>query len=264
VSPSGLESFERHADVISARRSSSEFIPINYFGIKDGETARVRFLEQGAELTWAISHRIKTPGLQYPQDVLCLDQEDEGTPCPACQSDIKEIRSRSTKGYVNIIWRGTEESPYLKAPVYKLNDKGFVEKNQMKQKIITGFEDGIFLWKCSKTVFENLLIKDQSYKGIMSRDFVVSRKGAEMDNTSYAIEPAVIDGGPEPMTPQDAVLTQKKFNIAELTTPGSYENMVSLLNGQQIQQQTSPRDVQPNQGDVFNGEPVMRSSAFAK
>jgi len=269
VSPSGAGQFEKHQSVISAKRSSTDFTPVSYFTLKDGESARVRFLEQGENLTWAISHRIKTPGLQWPQDVICLDQDDEGTSCPACQSDIKEIRSRSTKGYVNLIWRGTEESPYSRAPVYKKNDKGFVEKSTNGQKVIVALEDSVWMWKCSKTVFEQILTKDKVYKGVMSRDFLISRKGAGLENTMYAIEPAVIDGGPEPLTVADQNLVQGKFDVVKLTTPGTYEEMVALLNGQGNIAQNSPQGYQPvgivpDQSDVFNGGQPMRSSAFSK
>lgn len=268
MSPSGSAAFEKHSSAIAARRSSGEYQRVDYFTLKDGESARVRFLEQGENLTWALSHRIKTPGLQYPQDVLCLDQEDEGTSCPACQSDIKEVRSRSTKGYINVIWRGSEESEYSRAPVYKRNDKGAVEKAPNGQKVITELADSVWLWKCSKTVFEQILSKDKTYKGLMSRDFVVSRKGASLENTTYFIEQAVVDGGPEAMTIADQSLAGSKFDIVKLTTPGTYDEMVQLLSGQNTggngPQGTFQREPnQPNPEDVFSGQP-MRSSAFQR
>lgn len=263
MSPSGLEAFQKHSDVISARRSSGEFQRIDYFGLKDGESAKVRFLEQGENLTWAISHRIKTPGLQYPQDVLCLDQEDDGTPCPACMSDNREVKSRSTKGYLNIIWRGTEESDLSRAPVYKRNDKGSPEKSPNGQKIITGFEDSIWLWKCSKTVFEQILSKDKAYKGLMSRDFLITRKGAGLENTTYFIEPAVVDGGAEPLTVADQSLIQNKLDVAKITTPGSFEEMKDLLNGNSVSSSQATFSRGPNSEEIFSGVP-MRSSAFNK
>src|SRR5450631_2605987 len=105
MTPSGAESFQKHADVITARRGvQGEYQRIDYFAIQDGETARVRFLEQGPELTWAQTHRVRNQYGGY-NDLVCLDQDDEGTPCPACQSDNDDIRKRSSKGFVNVIWR---------------------------------------------------------------------------------------------------------------------------------------------------------------
>jgi hypothetical protein len=268
MAPSGLDAFQRHSDVISARRSGGEFQRIDYFRLNDGESARVRFLEQGENLTWATSHRIKTPGLTFPQDVLCLDQEDDGTPCPACMSDNREVKSRSTKGYLNIIWRGTEESDLSRAPIYKRNDKGSPEKSPNGQKIVTGFEDSTWLWKCSKTVFEQILAKDKAYKGLMSRDFLVSRKGAGLENTTYFIEPAIVDGGPEPLTVADQNLAQGKLDVVSVTTPGSFSEMQALIAGLPVPgkegpQPTFSRGGEPNAEDVFSGTP-MRSSAFQK
>lgn len=271
MAPAGAELFSKHADAVAARRSTNTagFTPINYFKIEDGQTARVRFLEQGEELTWAVSHRIRVPGLKFAQDVLCLDQLDEGTPCPCCMENSKEIRSRSTKGYVNLIWRGNEDEGYVRAPSFKLNDKGYPEKNASGQKIVTAFEDSVWLWKCSKSVFEQMLVKDPKYKGLMSRDFVVSRKGADKDNTMYAIEPAVIDGGPEGLTIADASLAQKKFDVKSITTPGTFDEMKNLLLGQNAAGDAIPgsafqRGV-PTQESVFSGgDRPMRSSAFQR
>ena len=266
--PSGAEAFQKHVDVISARRGAGgDFPQINFFQIAAEQVARVRFLEQGNELTWAQSHRVKN-AYGFFDDLICLDQTDDGTPCPACQSDIKEIRYRSSKGYVNVLWRGSESvgaEEYVKAPVYKRNDKGRIEKDAQKQKIITGFEDSVWLWKCSKSVFEQLLEKDTKYKGIMSRDFAIKRKGATKDNTLYFLEPAFVDGGPEPMSVADGVLSQAKYDVVNLTTPESFSDMAVRLTGQQSAQDinttTFPRG-EPSQADVFNGQTPMRSSAF--
>lgn len=268
--PSGAGSYEKHTTVISARRSASQDgEQLKYFGIDDGQTARIRFLEQGEDLTYALTHRIRNNFGGY-SDIICLDQEDEGTSCPACQSDIKDIRIRGTKGFLNVIWRGTDESPFARGPVYKVNDKGWFEKDpNTKKKIVIGFEDSVFLWKCSKTVWEMVLVKEKTYKGIMSRDFIVSRQGATKDDTKYAIEQAVVDGGPEPFTIADASLAQSKFDVVKLTTPGTYDEMVALLNGQQTggnnsPRQNSPDGIVPDQSDIFSGGPPVRSSAFSK
>jgi hypothetical protein len=263
--PSGASNFEKHTAVISARRNSkTTFERVEYFQILDGQTARVRFLEQGEDLTYAQTHRIRN-SYGYYNDVPCLDQLDDGTSCPACQSDLKDIRMRGTKGYLNLIWRGTEDSQYTRSPVYKRNDKGVAEKDANKQKIITGFEDLVWLWKSPKGVFEQVLAKDKSYKGLMSRDFLVSRKGATKENTNYFIEPAVVDGGLEPMTVADQNLAQGKFNLVNLSSPGSFEEMQQLLVGQgAVKEGTFQRESAPSENDVFSGNTPMRSSAFQR
>ena len=263
--PSGSEAFNKHATVIAARRSSGgAYERVDYFQILDGQTARVRFLEQGEDLSYAQTHRIRN-SYGYYNDVPCLDQLDEGNSCAACQSDIKDIRMRGTKGYLNLIWRGTEDEGYTRSPVYKRNDKGAPEKDANKQKIVTGFEDLVWLWKSPKGVFEQVLTKDKAYKGLMSRDFLVSRKGATKENTTYFIEPAVVDGGSEAMTVADQNLARSKFNVTQLTSPGSFEEMAAMLVGQgTIKEGTFSRDVPPNQEDVFSSGQPMRSSAFQR
>lgn len=269
MSPSGIQAYSKHATVISSRRNSSaDGEVIKYFGVEDGQTARLRFLEQGENLTYALTHRVRNSYGGY-SDIICLDQEDEGTPCPACMSDSLDIRKRNTKGFLNVLWRGTDESSYARAPLYKLSDKGYAEKDpNTKKKIIIGFEDGVFLWKCSKTVWEMIIDKEKAYKGIMSRDFIISRKGAQKEDTKYAIEQAVIDGGPEPMTVVDQNLAQGKFDVVKLTTPGTFEEMQALLagapTGQGGPQPTFSREAQPSQEDVFSGAAPMRSSAFQR
>lgn len=265
MAPSGSANFEKHTATISARRSNrTTFERVEYFQILDGQTARVRFLEQGENLSYAQTHRIRN-SYGYYNDVPCLDQLDDGTACPACMSELKDIHMRGTKGYLNLIWRGTEDEGYTRSPVYKKNEKGAPEKDANKQKIVTGFEDLVWLWKSPKGVFEQVLTKDKTYKGLMSRDFLVSRKGATKENTTYFIEPAVVDAGPEPMTVADQNLAQSKFDVVKLTTPGSYDEMATILIGQgTIKEGTFSRDPAPSENDVFSGNSPLRSSAFQR
>lgn len=269
MSPSGADSFSKHASAITARRtaasSSGDRPRINYFQISDGDAARVRFLEQGEDLTWAQTHRIRNQWGYY-KNVPCMDQMDDGTSCPLCQSDSEDIRKRSTRGFVNVIWRGTEDEGFTRAPIYKRNEKGGLEKDQMKQKIITGFEDSVWMWECSKTVFELIVEADVNYKGLMSRDFLVKRKGADKSDTSYNIVPAVIDGGPEGMTPSDALLQQQKADVMMISTPDINE-IQQVLQAQNAPGGRATNISSPNTGssqeDILGSGPI-RSSAFSK
>lgn len=268
MSPSGAAAFEKHNSVISARRSSGgSFERLDYFQIYDKQIARVRFLEQGEHITYAQVHRLRN-SFGYFDEIPCLDQHDDGSPCPACMSDNIDIKRRGTKGYLNLLWRGTDDEGYTRSPIFKRNDKGSPEKDANKQKIITGFEDSVWLWKSPKGVLEQVFSKDKHYKGLMSRDFLVTRKGADKENTTYQIEPAVVDGGPEPMTVADQNLAQGKFDVVKLTTPGTFEEMQALLagapTGQEGPQPTFSREAQSSQEDVFSGQAPMRSSAFQR
>lgn len=281
--------FQAHQQRVEERRAAAaDYVRADYFGIDDGEMAAIRVLEQGGDLVFGICHRISVEGQQFPQDVMCLDQNEDGTPCPYCQSPKKETKSRSTKGFVNVIWRGGPElaqynqqveaynlqnphdrrRTYKLAPVFKRNDQGFLEKDAQGAKIVTGFADGVFLWKCSKTVFTMLLEKDTAYKGLMSRDCVVARTGATMQNTQYFIEPYNVDAGPEPMMVADMALAQGKYDLEAITKPESYEAAVARLQGLTTgpgPQPTFERQVPNPQGDAFGpGGTPMRSSAFSR
>jgi hypothetical protein len=280
--PKGIQSFEKSNQAAKARRASQgDFIRADFFSLKDGEMARVRFLEQGDDITWAYCHRAPVSGSKWPQELICLDQEDEGAPCPICSSEDQEVRKRSKKGYLNVIWRGNEELAaenekidaenvklasedkplklkFKLSPIYKKNEKGVPEKDQMGQKFITEFDDGVWLWKCSKTVLESLIPKDNAYKGLMSRDFSVIRQGSGLEDTKYIIEPAVVDGGAEPLTVADNILAKEKYNLDAFTTPENYQDLAQRLSG----------DIQSSRANtleegIFSGQP-MRSSAFSK
>lgn len=257
--PKGEAAFDALQKRNADKQAAFAATKADFLDIQDGDEVVVRFLEQGPDLTFALCHRVPVAGREWPQDVICLDQEDEGVPCPCCQSAHKGIRSRSTRGYVNVIWRD--------GPVYKRNEYGSPEKvPNSKQKVVLGHADGIFLWKPSKTVFADLVQKDKTWRGLMSRDFKITRKGAGKDDTKYFVEPADPDAGPVPMLVADLALAEKKYNIDEITTPPTAEEMVTMLSGlpggEVQQQQAVPQGQSAN--DVFSGDGPMRSSAFTR
>lgn len=264
MSPSGIEAFRKKQQQKSTQKAKyggGDGARPNYFGILDKQYAIVRFLEQGDEITFTDAHRVPVEGRRWPLDFVCLDFNDDGTPCPACQSSNDDVRKRSTRGYFNVIWR--------EGPVYKLDDRGWVEKGPDKKPIIAGRADGIFLWKASWTVTEMLIEKDGKFKGLTSRDWEIKRTGSEMQDTVYYAEPADPDGGPQPMLLPDLALAEKKYDLKELTAPLSYEEFATVLNSGSFSggpQSTMDRsDVAPSAGSVFQGDaPPVRSSAFQR
>ena len=278
--PRGSDSFNKHKAAVEQRRenATSQFGPqADYFGIDGGQFAAVRFLEEGADIAWAATHRVPAPGRRYPQDVVCLDQEDEGTPCPFCASEHKDIRSRSTKGFYNVIWRGNigfqqvnqsilannqakiaqglmPDATYTLAPVYKRNEWNSPAKDQAGNKIILGYEDGVFLWKASKTVHDLIVSKDSTYHGLMSRDFVVRREGSTKEDTKYYIEPLQVDQPPQPLTEADQALLSKKYDLGQFIDPMPYEQAAAMLSGVPTNQ---PQGQQPTfaRGGQMSGMP---------
>lgn len=258
--PTGIEAFQRKQQAKEQQRNAQggNAIKADWFSIKGGTYAVVRFLEQGNDLTFADVHRIPV-GRRIPMDFICLDTGDDGTPCPGCQSENNEIRKRSTRGFLNVIWR--------EGPIYERNEYGTPKKDGNGTLIITGRADGVFLWKCSGTVFQELIEKDSKYKGLMSRDFEIKRTGSQMQDTKYSIDPAEVDGGQQPMTIADQALAEKKYNLIELTTPLSFQDFSIAMVGAPATdgpQPTMDRSQLTTADNVFQGAPPVRASAFTR
>lgn len=279
--PRGADSFNKHQVAVEQRRAEAQaaFGPkADYFGLAGGQIAAVRFLEQGTDIAWASVHKIPVEGRQYGQDMLCLDQSDNGTPCPFCQSEHKGIRGRSTKGYYNLIWRGgpafqqanqqilannqqliqsgQPPSPtWTLGPVYKRNEWGSPERDAQKNPVVLGYADTVFLWKASKTVHDQLMGKDGAYGGLMSRDFTVRRQGSGKEDTVYFVEPLDVNSGAVPLSQEDQALAAEKYDLDKFIEPLSYEEAMKVLTGGVVpsngQQQTFARGGQLPQAPVM-------------
>lgn len=262
--PTGAEAFQRRQAAKEQQRAAQggAAIKADFFSLKANTYAVVRFLEQGDGLTFADVHRVPV-GRRYPVEMICLDTDDDGTACPGCMSQVPEIRRRKTVGFINLIWRD--------GPVYERNEFGGPKKDDAtKQKIITGRADGIFLWNCSATVYQDLLEKDSKYKGLMSRDFEVKRTGSTMNDTKFSIDPADVDGGPQGMTIADTSLAAGKYNLVELTKPLEFATFSLAMQGAPLPgepagpQETMDRGELATAANVFQGDPPLRASAFSR
>lgn len=295
--PRGTAAFNKHQQAAEQRQAEYAGTKADYFGLSGGEIAVVRFLEQGEEIAFCNYHRVPMPGRQYPQDIACLDQDEVGQPCPGCQSEHKSVRGRSLKGLFNLIWRGGPEIQslnqqiqayntqaqqegkplyplYALAPVYKRNEYGAPARDeQTKQKIVTGYADGVFLWKASKTVYQNIVNKDQTVRGLMSRDMTIRRQGSGKDDTVYFIEPMDVNNPGTPMTGGDLTLVAAKYDLDAIMKPPTFEEFQKLLTGQPGQmtaggpQPTFDRGAMsvpavPIAGNAFMGAAPVRGPGF--
>lgn len=186
-----------------------------YFKLKDGESAVVRFLEEGEELHWAWVHQTPAQGnLSWGLKVPCRDQGEEGEPiderCPGCERNYK----RQFQGVVNVIWRD--------APVLERDDDNRLVRDTAGNLVVSGKADSIALWISGVTVFEDLEDLDNTY-GLTSRDFLVKRRGADL-STRYTISPADPDGGPQKMSKADIALAGEKYDLTEYVVPPTYDS----------------------------------------
>lgn len=216
--PTGFEGVRQASQQIAERGASFKDDDILYLKLpKSGDSARVRFLEQGGEegskkIHWCWAHQLPPRGKQkWGDDTPCLDQDGSGNPCPGCEAGLQ----RSFKGFISCIWRD--------APVYGKNSEGRTDWNNIVDK-----KDQIAVWERGIRQFEELDGKDATYKGLRSRDFIVTRRG-EGTSTIYTIDPADPDGGPQKMTEADEKLEASKPDLQALITPMSYDRMKELI-----------------------------------
>jgi hypothetical protein len=136
---------------------------------------------------------------------------------------VKEISKRSFRGYVNVIRRD--------APTFQKDSEGNIVKdaagNWVKAEQV---EEQLQYWEGGITVFEELDTIDRTFKGLDSRDFIITRRGTGL-NTRYSIVPADPDAGSVPMTQKDIELAGRKRDLNQKITPVALDEMIRMLGG---------------------------------
>jgi hypothetical protein len=187
-----------------SKRSAGGVGPLR-LRLKDGESAKVRFLEQGDDIFYYyyhdFSHIDKDNGFKY--SFPCLDQEDEGKPSPGNENDFP----RKFKTAVNVIWRD--------APDYERDSDGKIVVDGSGNWKQIGTRDQVAVWEGGPSIYQTLAKKDLAYKGLASRDLEITRTGTGFD-TRYAVEPADIDSGPVAPTEEDIALAKDKYDLEKV------------------------------------------------
>lgn len=216
--PRGFKGVRQASAQIEARRNAGGFGPqALYFTLDPGDSAEVRFLEEGDDIAWCWVHEVPVEGRQWGRDVPCLDQDDEDEPCPGCEKELK----RKFKGFINVIWKD--------APVYKRDKEGKLVKVD-GEKIVDTHKDQVALWTSGVRLFEELDETNDTYRGLRSRRFIVKRKGKGLD-TKYIIKPADIDSGAQEFSKDEKSLESDKYDLAEFMKVPSYDDFVTIMNG---------------------------------
>lgn len=212
---------------------------------KSGESATVRFLSD--EPDWAWVHELPVaPGETYSRTEACRDQDPEtaqrnGEACPGCDKQYR----RKMQGVINLIWRD--------APLLERNAEGKLVKENGKVNVV-GSEDQVAKWTVGKVVLEELDGLAQTFKGLTSRDFTVTRRGTGLD-TSYDIKPVVDDEGntvKAPMSENDKKLAEDQPDLAGYFSPPSYEEWGKIRS----RQAASGSDAPPS---TMETSPFMRN-----
>lgn len=214
-----------------------------YFALKDGQEAVVRFLQQAEDIEWARKWKLPpSSNFPYGELVNAVDQHEDGTPDPGYAAGLKN----SFKAYPTLIWRN--------APVYQKDNEGKVVKDPNGAKVITGFADQVAIWECTFSVYDTLQDVEGSYRGLMSRDFRVKRKGGGLD-TEYLVFPADVDGGPQPMSQQDQqIAATQRIDVSPFVKIPTYDELYKYIYGHDNQQpQNFTQQAQSAQADPASG-----------
>lgn len=214
--PKGFEGIRGAVAEIAERRKGQAGGWLQFFKLDPNQTAIVRFLEQGDEVAWAWMHQLQPVGNQRFGDwEPCLNTNNDGTACPGCERQIP----RKVRGFINLIWR---DGPIFEKEEFERDDKTKgtrFKRDPQGKAIIKEYGPIIATWNQGKVVFEELDGLDAAYKGLMTRDFRITRKGEGLD-TKYQILP--LDA--EPMSEADKELAATKPDLVPMVTPKSYEN----------------------------------------
>jgi hypothetical protein len=232
----GFQGVKSAAEDIEKRRSSSgqkSSFAMRFRLKESGEEAVVRFLEQDEDVNWAwVAALPPKDNQRFGEMTPIRDQERDGSvPCPFQERGI----TNSFRGWINLIWRD--------APVYKRDGDGRLVR-ESGELVIVDHADQVCVWEQGINVFNELYALDKSYKGLMSRDFRITRLGEGL-STKYRIEPAEVDGGPQPMSKEDKKLAEGKYDLTQFTTPKSYEELERLLDQRSSRSAMTSDDVNP-------------------
>lgn len=214
--PRGFEGVRRAKAEVEAKRKSGPGAGALWFRLKPDEEREVRFLEQDDDIAYAMCHEVPVENRAWGRDVPCLNQNDEGGPCPGCERDLP----RRFRGYINLI--------DFNAPVFKRDANNKIVKDRLGDAVITGTQPQVALWSSGVRLFETLDEINANYRGLRSRRFKVKRRGEGTD-TTYHITPADVDSGPQDFSAEELKLEEGKLDLGPMITPGSYEEFLKEL-----------------------------------
>jgi hypothetical protein len=147
------------------KKSASRFKKAGWVKIEDGGSTVVRVVDVGDDFRDGFVHPVEfSPkrGRSFTRDVMCLDQDDDGTPCPGCRDDLE----RRYKFWCRVIEREAEQE----------NDAGKV----------TGYKDEVKILSSGKRL-AGALNKKQKRHDLSMRDVEIERDGQGWD-TDYGVE----------------------------------------------------------------------------
>ena len=186
------------------KKSARKYKSAGWVKIPDGESAIVRVIDVGNDFRDGFVHPVefeRKGGSSFTRDVMCLDQDDDGTPCPGCRDDL----DRRFKFWCRVIER---EAP-------KTNDSG---------KVI-GYEDEVKILSSGKRLV-GALEKKHHKRDLALRDIEIEREGTGWD-TDYSVE--WVDEEDAPLTEDELKLVEESdVDLDRYTTVPDFDDFYEL------------------------------------
>lgn len=248
--PRGLSKIKQIASEAAARQKAfDESGPgVRFFRLEDGESAKVRFLEQGEDV-WAVwTHQLpRQSGQQFGDSVLCLDQEDEGKPCPGCSRAV----GRTARITINLIWYG---APKFQREPGRDGNVGKIVKDNMDRPVIIGVEDVVAVWNASQKVGGRLAhlhekLEQTEAGGLMGAIHDVTRQGTSK-KTDYMIDTDRV----ELPTAEDRKLYESKGDPRKAVRTLSFGDMERAYSGGGVANSSAP--------EAGQGEPAGQGNTI--
>lgn len=186
------------------KKQAKKFKSTAWVKIPDGESAVVRVIDIGDDFRDGFVHPVdfeRKGGKTFTRDVMCLDQDDDGTPCPGCRDDL----DRRYKFWCRVIEREAE----------KLNES---------DKVI-GYEDQVKILSSGKRLV-GALNKKHKKRDLSLRDIEIEREGTGWD-TDYSVE--WVDEEDNPLTDEDLKLIESaEVDLDRYTTVPDFDDFYEL------------------------------------
>lgn len=156
--PKGLariEQIAKEANERSAAYEAGDGGGVRALKLRKGETATGRFCEEGNDVWFLYMHELpRKPGQAYGDRVQCLDQDDEGKPCPGCEGDGV---SRTARMVINFI-RYDE-------PKLRRGADGKAVRDGAGNYIFDGVEPALVVWEAPQSAGGRLAYLEQQKNG---------------------------------------------------------------------------------------------------
>lgn len=167
--------------------------------LEDGDEAIVRLFPTEEFFKDGFVHRVPMElkgGKKIYPDIMCLDQDDDGTPCPGCKDELQ----RRYKFWAPVIARDWEDDGKT--------------------------ADTVMIWSGGITIGKRLN-KMAERHDLSKRDIVVARSGSTKDDTEYDVDWE--DEEDVPYSSKDKKLLENAPDLTRYTTIPEYDDFYKPL-----------------------------------